>query len=247
VPDDDKVNTGDDGPRGRFPATRWSLIVASRRQPNDDAGAALASLCEIYWYPLYAYARRRGLALEDAQDLTQGFFAVLLEKNYLADFDPARGRFRSFLLGAFKHFLAKKHHRDRARKRGGGCPLLSLDSEDAERRYALDPAHGLTPEKIYDRRWALVLLDRALDRLRRESAPNGRFDRLSLFLTGDPPNVSYLLLGGELGISEGAAKVAVHRLRGRFRESLRAEIAETVAGPEQITEEMHFLVSAMSE
>jgi RNA polymerase sigma factor (sigma-70 family) len=240
------VDTSAKRGRGQFPTTRWSLILATHQKPTASAREALASLCESYWYPLYAWVRRQGHAVEDAQDLTQGFFAVLLEKDYLADFDRERGRFRSFLLGAFKHYVANEHDRQRAGKRGGGQPLASLDVQDAERRYSLEPAHGLTPERIYDRRWALVLLDRALERLRQESAPSARFDRLRVFLTGDPPGVSYSQLAAELGIGEGAAKVAVHRLRRRYRDVLLAEIAETVAGPEQVEEEMRFLLSAVS-
>lgn len=233
-------------PRGQFPTTRWSLILATRGQPTAGAREALASLCATYWYPLYAYVRRQGHAVEDAQDLTQGFFTALIEKRYLADFDQERGRFRSFLLGAFKHFLANEHDRRTAHKRGGSAPAISLDTEDAERRYSLEPSHDLTPDKIYERRWALVLLDRALDRLRRESSPDTRFDRLSLFLTGDATGVSYLQLADELGMSEGAVKVAVHRLRKRFGEALRSEIAQTVAGPELVQEEMRHLLSVVS-
>jgi RNA polymerase sigma-70 factor (ECF subfamily) len=231
---------------GQFPATRWSLILATRQQPTAGAREALASLCGTYWYPLYAYIRRQGHAVEDAQDLTQGFFTALIEKQYLADFDQARGRFRAFLLGAFKHYVSNERDRRNARKRGGGAPAVSLDTEDAERRYSLEPSHDLTPEKIYEKRWALVLLDQALDRLRRECSANMRFDRLSAFLTSEPVGASYLEVAEDLGMSEGAVKVAVHRLRRRFRDCLNAEIAQTVAGPEEIREEMIFLLSAVS-
>lgn len=240
------IDTSEQRGRGQFPTTRWSLILATHQKPTSGARDALASLCESYWYPLYAYVRRQGHAVEDAQDLTQGFFAVLLEKDYVADFDRERGRFRSFLLGAFKHFVANEHDRQRAGKRGGGQSLVALDAQDAERRYSVEPAHNLTPERIYDRRWALVLLDRTLERLRKESSPSARFDRLKVFLTGDPAGVSYSQLGSELGMSEGAVKVAVHRLRRSFRDALMAEVAETVAGPEQVEEEMRFLLSVVS-
>lgn len=233
--------------KGQFPTTRWSLIVATHEQPTSGAREALASLCGSYWYPLYAYIRRQGYAVEDAQDLTQGFFALLLEKGYLADFDRDRGRFRSFLLGAFKHYVANERDRQRAAKRGGGQILMPLDAQDAERRYSVEPAHNMTPEKIYDRRWALLLLDRALERLRRESAPSARFDQLKVFLMGDSTGASYSQLASDLGMSEGAVKVAVHRLRRRFREVLLAEVAETVAGPEQVEQEMRFLLSVLSE
>jgi len=232
--------------KGQFPTTRWSLIVATHRKPTSSAREALASLCESYWYPLYAYVRRQGHAVEDAQDLTQGFFAVLLEKDYLADFDRERGRFRSFLLGAFKHYMSNERDRQRAAKRGGGQPLVSLDAQDAERRYSVEPAHDLTPERVYDRRWALVLLDRTLERLCRESAPSAHFDRLKVFLMGDSAGVSYGQLAAELGMNEGAVKVAVYRLRRRFRDTLLAEIAETVAGAEEVEQEMRFLLSVVS-
>ncbi len=232
--------------RGQFPTTRWSVILATREPSTAVARAALSNLCQSYWYPLYAYIRRQGHAVEDAQDLTQGFFAVLLEKDYLADFDRERGRFRSFMIVAFRHYVGNEHERRRAGKRGGGASVLSLDAEDAERRYRLEPAHHLTPERIYDRRWALVLIDRTLERLSQESAPSARFDRLKMFLTGDPAGVSYSQLAAELGISEGAVKVAVHRLRRRFRDLLEAEISDTVASPEQVKDEMRFLLSVVS-
>lgn len=232
--------------RGQFPITRWSLILATREQPTVGAREALASLCAAYWNPLYAYARRQGHSVENAQDLTQGFFALLIEKHYVADFDQERGRFRSFLLGAFKHFLANEHEWRIAHKRGGGTAAFSLDTGDAEQRYSLEPSHDLTPDQIYEKRWVLVLLDRALDRLRRSSARDTRFDRLRMFLTGDAAAVSYLQLAGELGMSEGAVKVAVHRLRHRFRDALEAEIAETVADPELVKEEMQHLLLVVS-
>lgn len=232
--------------RGQFPTTRWSLILASHQQPTTGARTALAGLCEAYWYPLYACARRQGHSVEDAQDLTQGFVTTLLEKDYLADFDRERGRFRSFLLAAFKHYVANEHDRQRAQKRGGGRVLIPLDADDAERRYSLEPSHNLTPEKIYDRRWALVLLDRTLERLRQESSRGARFDRLSIYLTADPADGTYGRLAAELGTTEGALKVAVHRLRRRFRDLLRTEIADTVSGPEEVQDEMRFLLSVVS-
>lgn len=238
-------NSGE-GPRGQFPTTRWSLIIATREQPTTQATDALARLCNSYWYPLYAYVRRRCSRIEDAQDLTQGFFACLLEKNYLRDFDRERGRFRTFLLTAFRHFLANERDRERTQKRGRGQIPISLDMQEAERRYLLDPGHDITPEKLYERRWAMALLDRVLERLRLESRQLTHFDRLQVFLTGEPPGVSYNDLASELGMSEGALKVAVHRLRRKFREVLRAEIADTVASSEEVKEEMQYLLSAVS-
>jgi RNA polymerase sigma-70 factor (ECF subfamily) len=234
------------GSRRQFPTTRWSLILATREKPTTQARDALARLCTNYWYPLYAYVRCRCAHIEDAQDLTQGFFACLLEKNYLKDFNCERGRFRAFLLTAFRHFIANERDRERTLKRGGGQPPISLDMQEAERRYLLNAGHDLTPEKLYERRWALALLDRALERLRRELRPSNHFDRMQVFLTGEPPGVSYNELASELRMSEGALKVAVHRLRRKFGEVLRAEIADTVASPEEVKEEMQYLLSVVS-
>jgi RNA polymerase sigma-70 factor (ECF subfamily) len=234
------------GSRGHFPTTRWSLIIATGHQRTTQAREALAHLCATYWYPLYAFARRRCARIEDAQDLTQGFFACILEKDYFRDFDRERGRFRAFLLAAFRHFIANERDRERTQKRGGGQVQMSLDMQEAERRYLLDPGHELTPEKLYERRWATTLLDRALARLRTESRQLNQFDRLQIFLTGEPPGVSYNDFASELGMSEGALKVAVHRLRRKFRAVLRAEIADTVASPEEVKEEMRYLLSVVS-
>jgi RNA polymerase sigma-70 factor (ECF subfamily) len=231
---------------GRFPTTRWSLIVATRQRPTTQARDALALLCASYWYPLYVFVRRRCERIEDAQDLTQGFFACLLEKEYLKDFERERGRFRAFLLAAFRHFISNERDRERTQKRGGGKVPISLDMQEAERRYLLDPGHDVTPEKLYERRWAMTLLDRALERLRTESHLLSQFDRLKIFLTGEPADVSYSEMAAELGMSEGALKVAVHRLRRKFREVLRAEIADTVASPEEVKEEMQYLLSVVS-
>jgi RNA polymerase sigma-70 factor (ECF subfamily) len=234
------------GSHGHFPTTRWSLIVATRQEPTTQARHALAHLYTIYWYPLYAFARRHCARIEDAQDLTQGVFARILEKEYVKDFDRERGRFRAFLLAAFRHFIANERDRERTQKRGGGQVQISLDMQDAERRYLLDPGHDLTPEKLYERRWATTLLDRAIERLRMESRQLNQFEQLRVFLTGEPPGVSYSDLASELGMSEGALKVAVHRLRGKFRDILRAEIADTVASQEEVKEEMRYLLSVVS-
>ena len=234
------------GSHGQFPTTRWSLIIATRQQPTTEARDALAHLCATYWYPLYAFARRRCARIEDAQDLTQDFFVCVLEKDYVNDFDRERGRFRAFLLAAFQHFIANERDRQRTQKRGGGQVQIPLDLQQAERRYLVDPGHELTPEKLYERRWATTMLDRALERLRTESRPLSQFDRLQIFLTGEPPGVSYSDLASDLGMSEGALKVAVHRLRRKFGNVLRAEIADTVASPEEVKEEMRYLLSVVS-
>jgi len=231
--------------QGRFPTTRWSLIVSSRRQSTANSREALASLCSTYWYPLYAYVRRQGERVEDAQDLTQGFFSQLLEKRYLDDFDRERGRFRTFLLAAFRHYVTNERNRERAQKRGGERPPLTLDLEDAEKRYYLEPSHNLTPEKIYERQWALTVLQRSMERLRAESANETRFDRLRVFLTGELGS-SYRDVAEELRMSEGALKVAVHRLRRRYGELLREEIAQTVASPKEIKDELNHLLLAVS-
>jgi RNA polymerase sigma factor (sigma-70 family) len=228
--------------------TRWSLVLAAGQRSSPQSSAALATLCENYWYPLYAYVRRRGHQADEAQDFTQAFFARLLEKNDLAAADPGRGRFRSFLLTSLKHFLANEWDRARAEKRGGGRTALSIDFGTAEERYRAEPSHDLTPEKIFERRWALMLLENVLARLHDESAQAGKadsFDRLKGFLTGEQSAVTYGQLAAELNLSEGALKVAVHRLRRRYRELLRAEIEETVADPDEIDQEIRDLFSAL--
>jgi RNA polymerase sigma-70 factor (ECF subfamily) len=242
---------GSDGPNpaGRFATTHWSLILAAGRGATPDARAALAALCGTYWYPLYAFARRLGQSADDAQDSTQAFFARLLEKHYLRDADQSRGKFRSFLLAAFKHFLANERDRARAQKRGGGRPVLSLDFAAGESRYGREPSHEATPERLYERRWALAVLDWVLARLRGEAVRDGKdaaFDRLKGFLTGDGDAASYRDLAAELGRSEGAVKVAVHRLRRRYREVLREEIAQTVTGPADVEDELMYLLTALT-
>jgi RNA polymerase sigma-70 factor (ECF subfamily) len=246
-PPDEKQEPAYSGSR-QFATTRWSLVLAAGQRSSPQSSAALATLCENYWYPLYAYVRRRGHGADEAQDFTQAFFARLLEKNDLAAADPGRGRFRSFLLTSLKHFLANEWDRNRAQKRGGCRSVLSIDFGTAEERYRAEPAHDLTPEKIFERRWALVLLENVLARLHDESAQAGKadsFDRLKGFLTGEQSAVTYGQLAAELNMSEGALKVAVHRLRRRYRELLRAEIEETVADPQEIDQEIRDLFSAL--
>ncbi|MCX5684516.1 MAG: sigma-70 family RNA polymerase sigma factor [Planctomycetota bacterium] len=232
-----------------FATTHWSLVLAAGHGSRPDAGAALATLCEAYWYPLYYYVRRRGYRAEEAQDLTQAFFAVILEKGSLKVADPDRGRFRSFLLASLNHFLANEWRRASARKRGGGKPAISLDAESAETRYRREPAHDLTPERAYERRWALLLLEKALSTLRDEYAASGKaaaFARLSGFLAGRE-HVLYEKAARELGMTEGAVKVAVHRLRRRCRAILRAEVAQTVADPADVDGELRHLMAAVGQ
>jgi RNA polymerase sigma-70 factor (ECF subfamily) len=232
----------------QFATTRWSIVAAAGQGASPESHEALAALCHAYWYPLYAYARRHLPSADDAQDQTQAFFAELLEKDYLQAADPRRGKFRSFLLTAFKHFLSKQRDRASAQKRGGGRSLVSLDFEAGECRYSREPADHATPEAIYERRWALAILEQALARLRQELADAGKaklFESLKGALDGEGPQESYARIGEGLGISEQAVKVAVHRLRRRYQELLRAEIAQTVASPEEVDDELRDLFAAV--
>ena len=232
----------------QFASTRWSIVAAAGQRRSPQSQEALATLCQIYWYPLYAYARRHLPSAHDAQDLTQEFFAQLLEKDYLQAADPRRGKFRSFLLTAFKHFLSKERERANAQKRGGGHRLLSLDFQLGESRYHLEPADHATPERLYERGWALAILEQTLARLRQEFANAGKeklFECLKAALAGEGMQESYAQVAEELGISEQAVKVAVYRMRRRYQELLRAEIAQTVASPEEVDEELRDLFAAV--
>ena len=231
-----------------FPTTRWSLVLLAGDPATPLARESLAELCGAYWYPLYAYIRRRGHGPEQAADLTQDFFARALEKGLLAEADPSRGRFRSFLRTVCAHFLANRRDRDQARKRGGGRAALPIDPADAEGRYALELADGLTPERIFDRSWALTLLGQVLDRLGREYDEAGKaatFEALRGVLAGDPDAPSYAEVAARLGTSEGAARVAAHRLRRRYGELLRLEIAATLADPAEVDDEIRDLFAAL--
>jgi DNA-directed RNA polymerase specialized sigma24 family protein len=233
-----------------FATTHWSAILAAGDASSPRAQAALEALCRAYWYPLYAYVRRKGYAADDAQDLTQEFFARLLARNYLNVADRNKGKFRSYLLGSLEHFLAREWTKARAHKRGGGKAVLSLDETDAENRYLLEPAHELTAEKIFDRRWATTLLDQAMSRLREECAANhksGLFAKVEPYLSGERGEASYAEVGAALQMSEGAVKVAVHRLRLRYGELVRAEIAQTVATPDAADEELRYLFAVLRD
>jgi RNA polymerase sigma factor (sigma-70 family) len=233
-----------------FTTTRWSLVIAAGRDATPTSRAALAELCELYWPPLYAYARRRGHAVEEAQDLTQAFFTRLLEKRAVQVADPQRGRFRSFLLTSFKHFTANEHDRGRAQKRGGGERPLSLDFEPVEARYAAEPADTLTPEALFERQWALGVLDRVLATLRAECEHAGKaviFDRVKDIVIGEKHPGGYAALAHALGTSEGAIKVMIHRLRRRYQQLLRAEIAATVSNEPEIDEEIRHLIAVLTE
>jgi RNA polymerase sigma factor (sigma-70 family) len=223
------------------------MVVAAGTAPSPDADTALANLYEAYWYPLYAFLRARGYGAEEAQDLVQAFFLHLLEKRALAAARATRGRFRSFLLASLKNFAANEHDRRFAMKRGGGAPILPLEIEGAEGRFQLDPSTDETPDRLFDRQWALTLLDRVLTRLRDERADRKplQFERLKVYLTGEDPDHTYAEAAAALGMSEGAVKVAVYRLRRRFRECLRGEIAETVSSEEEIEDEIRHLWSSV--
>jgi RNA polymerase sigma-70 factor (ECF subfamily) len=234
-------------PRDYFATTRWTVVLAAGRSAAANASQALEELCHTYWLPLYTYVRRQGHSREDAEDLTQAFFARFLEKNYLAEVSSDRGRFRAFLLASLKHFLANEWDRLRRQKRGGGAALLSLDWQSAEAAYQFEPADHLSPDRLYDRAWAVTLLERVLGRLREENAEPGKaefFEQLKPFLTVGKAGIPYAQVASTLGLAEGAARVAVHRLRRRYREILRDEIGQTLSDPAQIDEEMRALFDA---
>ena len=232
-----------------FATTRWTVVLAAGHRGAPQADAALEELCRTYWYPLYAYVRGHGHSREDAEDLTQAFFARLLEKNYLEGISSEKGKFRAFLLTALKRFLANEWDRARSQKRGGGLKPLSLDWQDADTRYQIQPAENLTPDKLYDRAWALTVLERVVTRLREECGAQGRgklFEQLKPFLMAGNSGVPCAQAAAALELSEGAARVAIHRLRRRYRELLREEVAHTLADPAQAGEELQALLSALT-
>jgi RNA polymerase sigma factor (sigma-70 family) len=228
----------------RFVTTHWSVVLAAKEEESTRAFGALSRLCQTYWYPLYAYVRRRGYSPHDAQDLTQEFFATVIERQVLAHADPNRGRFRSFLLGALNHFLMHAWEKARAQKRGGAVQVVSIDLAAAEGRFDLEPADNCTPDKVFARAWAMALLEEVLNQLEAEYRQAGKgelFVALKQTLTGTRESQPYVALAEELGMSEGAVKGAVHRLRRRYRELLRSEITHTVADPEEAEQELREL------
>jgi RNA polymerase sigma-70 factor (ECF subfamily) len=232
-----------------FATTHWSVVLAAGHDSAPGAREALEKLCRTYWYPLYAYIRRRGYGEQDAQDLAQGFFARLVERNYLEAVGRQKGKFRSFLLAALNHFLSDEWDRARAEKRGGGQTFISLDDHTAEERYRQEPADELNPEKIYERRWALTLLEQVLRQLEAEFAATGKrqlFEQLKVFLLEDKGVGSYAESAARLEMTEGALRVAVHRLRQRYGELFHDEIAHTVARPDEIEEEVRHLLRVLS-
>jgi DNA-directed RNA polymerase specialized sigma24 family protein len=242
--------TGSDSPTrdGTFRTTHWSVVLAAREQDDSSAQAAMAKLCSAYWYPLYAFVRRQGLGPHDAEDLTQEFFCRVLEKNSLRNVQPAGGRFRSFLLVCLKHFLANERERAQAQRRGGGQSLIPLDGGEAETRYSLEPADKVTPEVLFEKHWAFAVLDHAMQALEQEFASkekSGAFEELKGFLPGGQAGPSRAELAAKRGISASAVDVAIHRLRQRFGALLREQVAQTVASPDEVEEEIRYLISVL--
>jgi RNA polymerase sigma-70 factor (ECF subfamily) len=233
----------------RFLTTHWSVVIRAGVDDTADAQAALSELCGVYWYPLYAFVRRLGRSPQDAEDLTQAFFARLLEKNYIAAADQEKGRFRTFLLVALKRFLANRWDREHAQKRGGFATVVSLDQGVAESRFEAEPAHDERPDMLFERQWAMTLLEQVLGRLQAEYAATDRaelFGHLRACLTKDEAALPYAEIGARLNLSEGAVKMAVQRLRVRYRELLREEIAKTVDSPDDIEDELRQLFAVFS-
>jgi RNA polymerase sigma factor (sigma-70 family) len=234
-----------------FVTTHWSLVLSARDKQSPQSAEALDKLCRAYWYPLYAYARRVGQSKENAEDLTQAFFARLLEKNFLDAAEPERGRFRSFLLMTLKRFMANEWDRGRAQKRGGGQTHVPLDTELAERKFQAETTAGeISPDRLYERRWALTLLEQTMARLRAEFERAGKtaeFERLKSFLTADKHEIPCPAVAAELGMGESALRVAVHRLRKRYRELFREEITHTLAQGEDVETELRHLLAVLSE
>ena len=232
-----------------FATTQWTVVLAAGRRSTPQSDHALEELCRTYWFPLYAYVRRRGYTKEDAEDLTQAFFARFLAKNYLKGLSAERGRFRAFLLTALKHFLINEWDRARCQKRGGGAAHLSLDWQTADTQFQIAATAELSPDKAFDREWALTLLAKVIERLRVECDADGKlkqFEQLKLFLTVGKGAVSYGDVAKTLGMDEPAVRVAAHRLRKRYRQLLRDEIAQTLSDPTQVAEEMQALFGAFA-
>ena len=233
-----------------FRTTHWSLVLSAADKESPQSAAALEEVCRAYWHPLYAFARRQGHEADAAQDLIQEFFLRLLAKDFLEPIDPAKGRFRSFLLMALKRFLANEHDHAQRQKRGGGCSFISLDEQTDEERFQFETAHNLNPEKFYERRWAQALMEQVLVRVRLECDEAGklnRFEHLKQFLAADGNEASYAEVALNLGMTDSAVKSAIHRLRQRYGAVLREEIAKTVAGPELVEQEIRDLFIALQD
>ena len=233
---------------GRFTTTQWSVVLAAGDSQGTDSRKALSTLCQTYWYPVYAHVRQQGEDPDRAQDLTQGFFTYLLESKSLRVANPDRGRFRSFLKASLRHYLSHEWRRERTQKRGGGRAVFSLDHAEAESRYDLEPADEETPESVFEERWARTLLSEVFKRLRsemREGTGQYRFRRLEGFLTGHPSRTPYKQVAAELEMSESAVKVTLHRMRRRFGMLLREEVARTVDDPDEVDAEIRYLFQAL--
>jgi RNA polymerase sigma factor (sigma-70 family) len=235
--------------RPRFATTHWSVVLAAWKSSSPNQKQALETLCERYWFPLYAYLRQRGYNTHEAEDYTQAFFTHILDKHDLRAADPKYGKFRSFLLIRLKSFLSDERDRAKAGKRGGGRKILSLGFQNAEDQYALEPAEQIAPEKLYEKSWAMTVLERTMDRLEKEMAEKNKkklFDHLKVYLTTEKDVIPYRKTAKELKMAEGSVRVAVHRLRRRYRRLLRDEIGQTVAAEDQIDEEMGHLFAALA-
>jgi RNA polymerase sigma-70 factor (ECF subfamily) len=235
--------------QGAFATTHWSVVLAAKDSESLEVDGALEALCRSYWYPLYVFVRRRGYSPHDAQDLTQEFFARLLHKDYLRSVDRRKGKFRSFLLAALEHFLANEWRRSQAEKRGGKVQFIPMDQDTSEQRYLQVPASGLSPEAAFEQQWATAILQTVLKRLRQEfmeSDKSAAFDELKVYLTGEKPESSYDELAAKIGKTPAALKMAVSRMRHRYGELLREEIAHTVSNPLEVEEEMRALFAALS-
>jgi len=232
-----------------FATTHWTVVLAAGRRHTPQSDAALEELCRTYWFPLYAYVRRRSHAREDAEDLTQAFFARLLEKNFLANLAEEKGKFRAFLLAALKNFLANEWDKSQRQKRGGGSTPLSLDWQTADTKFQVATTNEPSPDQAFDREWALALLGKVINRLQNECAADGKaklFEQLKVFLTAGSGETAQRETAKALGLEEGAVRVAIHRLRKRYRQLLREEITQTLADPAQVDEEMRALFGAFS-
>lgn len=235
---------------GRFNTTHWSVVLQAGNGASAQRSAALEKLCRAYWYPLYAHIRRQGFGEHDAQDLTQQFFAMLLERHDFETVDRSKGKFRTFLLASLTHFLSNERDRARAAKRGGGQVVFSLDEAELERFEGLEPASELTPNKLFDLRWATTVMENTLNRLRQEmqaGEKGGQFEELKKYLSGEPADGEYAASGERLGLTGQAVAVRVHRLRARYRELVRAEVAETVSSPLELEEEMRYLYEVLNQ
>ena len=237
------------GQKGRwFPATHWTDVIATRREGSTTAAEALNRLCSTYWYPIYAYVRRKGHSEEDAEDIVQAFFFHILERNLMGSADRTKGKFRSFLLGSLNYFLANRKDFEQAKKRGGGAILISLDDKTPEQRYALEPVDDLTPEKLFERRWALDLHEQAIVHLREEYCRQGKeqlFDQLRPFLSTQTDSGDYISVARTLGMTPGAVTTAANRLRNRYGKRINEEVARTVGSPEEIAGERRYICEVL--